>query len=231
MLRIILLVLLVWQIWTALGKAEEEIVSSLSIEFQEKELVLRAQGIPLGNILDRIRHDCSVEIIGLEAKQNESITFSCKGESLKVLLKRLIWHLGEKNYAFEFVGERLIRAYVVPEAKGDVCAVPGQMNEKAIQNQPGHVVKIESIAEGSQAEAMNLQKGDYIIQYDGHRISWAVELWKKVTKNLDVDQVEMIILRNGKPMQFFFNRGLVGVRVKTVEIPNELIDSIGLGNF
>ena len=134
MLRIILLVLLVWQIWTALGKAEEEIVSSLSIEFQEKELVLRAQGIPLGNILDRIRHDCSVEIIGLEAKQNESITFSCKGESLKVLLKRLIWHLGEKNYAFEFVGERLIRAYVVPEAKGDVCAVPGQVNEKAIQN-------------------------------------------------------------------------------------------------
>ena len=95
-----LFIFIVLQMCATLGVAEDRIVSSVIVEFQQGKLLLQTEGTPLWKILDWIRHKCLVEISGLELRVNEPITFSSKGGALEDVLKRLLRHLGEKSYAF-----------------------------------------------------------------------------------------------------------------------------------
>lgn len=225
-LKTSLFIFLMFQMTATLGVAEEKIVSSLIVNLQQGRLVLQAQGTPLWKILDAIRRECMVEILGLDDRKNEPVTFSSKGETLEDALKQLLRHLGEKNYAFEFVDERLRRASVFPEAEGIVDLPHVPPGEKVSQKKFVNVVIIQNIVDGSQAQALDLLEGDLIIEYDGVKITGGpLDLIKEVKKKSNKEQVGMIIVRNNEPRRFVLNGGAIGVRIKTIKIPREELDN------
>ena len=224
-LKTSLFIFLMFQTWATLGVAEEKIVSSVIIELQQEKLVLQAQGAPLWKILDGIRRECLVEILGLESRKNEPVTFSSIEGTLEDVLKQLLRHLGEKNYAFEFVDERLKRASVFPEAKGVAHLPPFLPAEKVSHKKFVNVVRVQSIVDNSQAENLALREGDLIIEYDGVKISRTQELLKEVKKKSQKEEVGMIVVRDHEPMQFVLNGGFIGVRINTIKVPKEELDN------
>lgn len=225
MLKTSLFIFIVFQMCATLGVAEDKIVSSVIVEFQQAKLVLQARGTPLWKILDGISHKCLVEISGLELRVNEPITFSSKGGTLEDVLKSLLQHLGEKNYAFEFYGERLRRVSVVPEAKSGVSSLPLRINKEVIKKKFVNVVRVQSVVDGSQAQTLDLWEGDLIIEYDGVKISSTQGLIKEVKKKSHKEQVEMIVVRGHEPVRFVLNGGFIGVRIKNIRIPKgELVN-------
>jgi len=220
-----LFIFIVLQMYATLGVAEDRIVSSVIVEFQQGKLVLQAEGTPLWKILNGIRHKCLVEISGLELRVNEPITFSSKGGAPEDVLKRLLRHLGEKKYAFEFIDERLIRVSVVPGVRSGVSSLSVQMNEEVIKEKFVNVVRIQSVVDGSQAQTLDLWEGDLIIEYDGVKISSTQGLIKEVKKKSHKEQVEMIVVRDHELLRFVLNGGFIGVRIKTITIPKgELVN-------
>lgn len=223
-LKMSLFIFLMFQLWTTLGVAEDKIVPSVIVELQQGKLVLRAQEAPLRKILDGILRECLVEILGLESRKNEPITFSSIEGTLEDVLKQLLRHLGEKNYAFEFVDERLKRASVFPEAKGAAYLPPFPPAEKVSQKKLVDVVRVQGIVDNSQAENLALREGDLIIEYDGVKISQTQELVKEVKKKSHKEEVGMIVVRDHEPIQFVLDGGFIGVRINTIKIPNEELD-------
>jgi C-terminal processing protease CtpA/Prc len=226
MRKVGIFILIVFQMCATIGVAEDKIVSSLIVEFQQGKLVLHAQRSPLGKILDGIRHECLVEISGLELRVNEPITFSCKEETLADVLKRLLRHLGEKNYAFEFYNERLRRVSVVPEAKSDPSSSPFQINKELTEKKFVDVARVQSTADGSQAQTLDLWEGDLIIEYDGVKITRGpLELVEEMKKKSHKDQVEIIVVRDLEPMRFFSSGGMIYMDIKTKRISKKELNN------
>jgi len=220
-LKMSLYIVLIFQIWANLAIAEEKIVSSVMVDFKRGELILHSQRTPLGMILDEIRRKCMVEILGLENRANELLTFSSQGGTLPEELKRLLSSLGERNYAFEFVDEKLRRVSVLPKAKSDFTSFPVRLNQEVIGGDFVKVPKIQSLVDGSQAQTLDLLEGDLIVEYDGVQIRTADQLIKETKKKSQKEQVEMIIVREKIPIRFVLNAGFIGVRIKTITIPKE----------
>jgi len=198
---------------------------SFSIEFSETEVIFQAKEILVRELLDKIKEDISVEIKGLEPKPDDLVTFSSKGTSSEIVLRQLLRHLGEKNFAYVYEDDRLIRITVFPQ--GTYSEPRISQNENKHKKKSIRVVEITGILEDSQAEKLDIKKGDYIIKYDGVRVSMPEELIKETTKGKDPTPVDMIILQNGKPKRVFLEKGFIGIRVRTKKIqPNELPNDI-----
>jgi C-terminal processing protease CtpA/Prc len=208
------------------NKPHVELESSpATVEMRHDRVILRAQEAVLGEFLAAIRRECSVEISGLAARANERITLFVEEETVEKGLKRLLKHLGETNYAFVFQNDALTRISVFPKGKKDVSLQTQKNKQHVSEEGLASVVRIQKIVEGSQAEAFGLTRGDLIIAYDGVRIEKNEQLVAEVKKKKDKSHVNLLIVRDGRPLEFVLNGGFIGVNIISTKIPKEEFDS------
>ena len=186
---------------------------------------LEARGSTLGEIVSKFYDRYTLEIKGLENRAGEKVTFSYTADTLVGLLKSLLRHLGIKNYAFEFDDEILKRLVAVPEATADVSSFSPSSNIPNQENEFVSIAQVQSIIEASQAESAGLQIGDIILEYDGVPINSAQQLVSEVEKKAQVNQIEMVIVRQKIPTRLILNGGFIGVRILTIKIPRAEFNS------
>jgi hypothetical protein len=227
--RIALVLLALISLYTAPAPAVESKSSApLTIELRDNAIILRASGIRVKDLLERIHEEMAVEIIGLESKNEQTVTFSYESTSAENMLRQLLRHLGEENFAYEFFDNKLVRIRVFPRGTDISPARPSiedRQEEMAEQPPDGTttVVEIVSVMEDTQAANLDLEKGDYIIQYDGRRLYRVSDLLEETSKNKNAGQVDIVIVRDGKTKRLFLEKGFIGIQIKTSTIPqNEL---------
>lgn len=191
---------------------------------------IESQGSLLKEILDSLRKDFAIEIIGLEQKNDTPVSFSHTSDSLEGLLKALLRHIGEKNYAFEFIDQKLKRISVLPgSANADV---PVATNEPMADSELPlvAVAEVQSVVEGSQAESLGIIPGDIILAYDGVKINNALQLVKEVEKKSSAANIELIVIRNHSALRYTVIGGFIGVRIQTKQIPKEDYEKFNSNN-
>jgi len=239
--KISLIVFFMFLIFAAAGIAEDTNSSSLSVEYQRGTLVVQANGVPLGKIVDGISRKCRVKIEGLENRKNESVTFFSDSGTVYEALRRLFSVLDEGNYAFEFHDQELVRVLVLPEKEGVKVSrpVPKQIEketerekEKVAESEKQEakqefvtVPKILQIDADSQAEAVGLLKGDLIVEYGGVQIRASNQLLGEVKKKTKTEEVEVVVIRDQKTMRFSLEGGPIGAGVEDAKIPKEEFES------
>jgi hypothetical protein len=87
------------------------------VKLQNETLTIQASKTPLSMILNEIKTKCRVNIAGLESRKDENVTYFSKEGSVESVIKDFLRHLGEKNYAFEYSNEKLLRVAVLPWGK------------------------------------------------------------------------------------------------------------------
>jgi C-terminal processing protease CtpA/Prc len=210
------LIFLLWISLFAVGSAgavvEISTVTNGIISFEARDSTI-------AEIVNKFYDKYSIEIKGLENREREKITFSYKADTPEDLLKRLLRHIGIKNYAFEFSDATLERLVVVPEATSDVFSLSQSPKVPSQQNEFVSIAQIQSIVEASQAESAGLQEGDIILEYDGVPISSAQQLVSEVEKKAQISQVELVIVRQKILTRLILSGGFIGVRILTQKIP------------
>jgi len=196
--------------------------NSLIVNIQHDRLNMDAKAVPLGEILEEIYRKAGVNIVGLENRKDEPITFASAGETEEVL-RRLLRHLKENNYAFEFSDVKLLKISVVSDSGNrKMASAPVRKNEEPEeQKELVNAIKVQGIVEGTQAASLGFMDGDYIVEYDGMRISHSQQLVNEVKKRSEKDNVEMTVMRDRTPMRFTVKGGLIGVNITTVRVPKE----------
>jgi hypothetical protein len=207
---------LILNISPALSAVNDEPNTSFSIEVKDTEVSIVARGILLRDLIERIKKDISVELKGVTSKPDRPVTFSHKGKSPEIVLRQLLRYLGEKNFAYEFANDKLIRITVFPE--GTASALIPAESEVAPQNDTVSLVEIVDILEESQAETLGLKKGDYIYKYDGRRIFGHEALVEETFKVNGPTSISMVIIRKGKLSRVFLEGGFIGIHVRTKSI-------------
>jgi hypothetical protein len=220
------LIFLLWLAWGHPCPAAEIASSADPIAYREGRFILSARETALGDIVRAIGSRYDVAVSGLQDRLSQPVTVTITGGSLEEVIKRLLRHLGVKNYALEFTQERLCRVSVLPAGGRQpvASAVP-----EAAEPPPSRFVKavvIQSIVEGSQAEKNELQPGDLVISYDDVRIRSARQLVDEVKQRGDRGLLEMVILRDDTPVSIFLDAGFIGIRIQETEIPQEKYNSL-----
>ena len=196
----------------------------------EGSIDFNARDATLDEIFRAIKENFKIEVKGLEDLAGKKITFSYTAETTEDLLKSLLRHLGIKNYAFEFADAALRRLVVVPGAVNAASTSARSTRGIGDQDEFASVARIQSIVEGSQAESADLQKGDFILEYDGTHISNAQQLVGEVEKRVSSSQVELLVVRQKIPSRLILNGGFIGVRVTTQKIPRSEYETYMGGN-
>lgn len=82
-------------------------------------------------------------------------------------------------------------------------------------------MKVTEVVEGSQAEAVGIKEGDFLISYNGVFVKTLEELNKEKEKVLEGKDVKMVMLQDGKKLTFTIKSGLIGIYPKPpkVKIP------------
>jgi type II secretory pathway component GspD/PulD (secretin) len=190
---------------------------------EEDKLSLKAEDRSLGEVLDEIHRQSGVEILGMEARMDEPVTFHSEPDAVEKVLKRLLRHLDETSFAFEYTRTRLRRISVLPSggADGPVRNPGPQARVAQAANEPEKVntVRILKVNEGTQAADLDLSQGDLIFEYDGTRINSARELVAAVKKKSPRETVEMVVVRDRQPFRLVLNGGLIGINILTVSVP------------
>jgi predicted metalloprotease with PDZ domain len=198
------------------ANSSDEIIGSTQGYF-----FLKAHGTSLKAVASIVQKKYSVEIKGLEALENQKITFVYEAFSLEELLKGLLRYLNIKNFAFEFADQQLKTVTVVPEAKNQLSnQIESPLNDTK-RSETVAVVVIKSVVESSQAESLGLLEGDLIVEYDGMRINSANQLVKEVEKKSAKKQIEILVVREKRPMRLILQGGMIGVRITSEKIPKE----------
>jgi predicted metalloprotease with PDZ domain len=198
------------------GLAAGEIVGTADGKF-----FIRAEQASLLSIIAALHRDFDLGIKGLEALEREKITLAFEAVSLEELVKGLLRHLNLKNYAFEFEAEGLKRVVVFPAAKSSL-AMPADNDADAIKREEAVTVAvIKSVVESSQAEALGLLQGDFILEYDGIRIDNAAQLVHEVKKRSAKNQIDILVVRDKSPLRFVLRGGFIGVRITTEKISKQ----------
>jgi hypothetical protein len=176
----------------------------------------------LGEFVEHLEQEHRVIISGMEAREKEMITLTAVADSMPDIMKRLLLHLGEKNFAFEYTDNRLSRVLVLPGGTEDIrnlsTIVSSQIPSFA---ESLDAVEIIGIIEGSQAQKLDIRKGDLLLEYDGMKINRASELVEETKKRSTADEIELVLLRNGDPVRLNAKGGFLGVQIKTVKIFTE----------
>ena len=206
------------------GAAFADKKAVLTIGFQEETLVFHAEKSPLGECLDEILKEFQVEIVGLEERKDEILTLTLKGNSLQEVLLCFLRTLGATNYAFEFVQNELKRISVFPEGTSETPEPIVEKTGPIKEHDVVQAVEVQGILDNSQAEILEIREGDLIIEYSGMRMQSAYQLWKEVKKSSELDQVEMLVMRNGELMAFDLKGGMIGIRIKTVSVFTEALE-------
>ena len=77
-------------------------------------------------------------------------------------------------------------------------------------------VEVSSVLDSSQAQLAGLQAGDHILRYDGSRVySWN-ELRSATTQGLLGEQILIEIERDGSTVEYYVDRGPLGIRMNSI---------------
>ncbi len=215
----------VLMLWPGIGSAatEDRVDDPPLVIVENDTLTLKAEDRPLGEVLDEIQRQSGVEILGMEARLDEPVTFVSKPDTVEKVLKRLLRHLDETNFAFEYTRTYLRRISVLPSggADGPVRTPEPPPAAARAANDPEKVntVRILKVNEGTQADDLDLSQGDLIFEYDGARINSAQELVAAVKKKSPRETVEMVVVRDRQPFRLVLNGGLIGINILTVSVP------------
>ncbi len=194
--------------------------ASVILQLRKGEAVLDAKSVKLIDIIEEMRQKYAVSIVGLESREGETVTFSAKEEMPEDLIKRLLRYLGEENYAMEFTDIKLTKVSVFPGSKKRTPSPSAEgANDPSAPQRLSNVVEVKEIIEGSQAQGLNLQKGDLVVSYNGVKISSAQQLASEVRKTSGRDAVEMTVVRNKEVMPMVLEGGLIGIQIVTTSIP------------
>jgi len=234
--RIILIIFFLWCFPEAGGPAAEDDFPGLSVDFKQNIVTIRAREVPLEKLLDEIARECGIKIRGFDEREKEAITFFSDGCTPSQTLRRLVSHLGEGNYVFEFHDQELVSVRVFPNGEAVAASRPvPKRTEKAVKEPPPateqktkqefvKIPRILNVNDDSQAQAVGLLKGDLIVEYDGVRISSSAQLVSEVKKKADSEEVEIVVIRDKTEMRFSLEGGEIGVGVGDEEIPKEEFD-------
>ena len=220
---LLLLYLLFWTAFYATGPAN---ASSEITRVWNGNIIIEAHDSVLVEIFKELYDKYSIEVSGLESRENDKITFSFEADTLEALLRGLLRYLGVKNFAIQFADATLTRIVVVPDSMSDITTSENVRMDQRDQVEPLSVAQIQSIVEFSQAESLDLIAGDIIIEYDGVRITSAQQLVEEVEKKSENSQVEMIVIREKNPVRLILAGGIIGVRIMTKKISKDEINSI-----
>jgi len=205
--------------------ANPSIASNEVIGFTQGYFYIKAEAISLTAVVGIIEKKYSIKISGLESLDNQIINYRFKALSLEELLKGLLRYLKIKNYAFEFSDQKLTSVVIFPEAKNRSSRQIQSLREDKNRSQIVVVAVVKEVVESSQAESLGLMAGDLIIEYDGIRINSANQLVKEVEKKSAENQIEMITVREKKPMRLILHGGTIGVRITNTKISQTEYDS------
>jgi hypothetical protein len=194
------------------------------VEYAAGRLSIQAEGEPLGAVLAELRDLAGVEIDGLNPRRDEPLFFRADHVPVERALKRLMRHLKETNFAFEYSRTRLRRISVFPAGRTEAVArVPDPPASDAPETADRRrAVRVVNIHEGTQAEILDLQRGDLIVEYDGRPIASAQELVEAVKERSPEQIVQMTVVRDGLPFPVSLNGGLIGINILTVNVPEEI---------
>ena len=220
--RKILLTLLILLLGSSAGMAEDGTIDEI-VRFQNSTLTIQASKTPLATILSEIKKKCSVTIVGLEKRYDEKITFFSNKGSPERVLKDFLRHLGEKNYAFEYGNEFLLKIVVLPGGNTDNNTITALSNEKENHPDTVNAVRVAVVIDGSQAQSVGLMQGDIILRYDGLPVASTDELIKATKTKTSTDQVEILVLRENYTLHFILTGGFIGVRISNVSISKEAL--------
>lgn len=195
------------------------------VEYSAGRLSIQAEGEPLGAVLAELRELAGVEIDGLNPRRDEPLFFRADRVPVERALKRLMRHLKETNFAFEYTRTRLHRISVFPAGRTEVVArvpdPPAAVGPETADR--GRAVRVVNIHEGTQAEILDLQRGDLIVEYDGRPIVSARELVEAVKERSPEQIVQMTVVRDGLSFPVSLNGGLIGINILTVNVPEEIL--------
>lgn len=194
--------------------------ASFRIEFQDDGVVFFSEGATVGEILAGIGDEFRMTVSGLSEKQLQQVSATLKGDSVQDAMRRLLRQLGVRNFAFHYTEDRLSHVSVFPESK--TPGPPVRQPPVSASSTRDSAVEVIDVVEGTQARTIGLEKGDLILEYGGIRLGRASQLVEETRNRDSFETVELAVLRNGERLRFFVNGGLIGVRVKTVRMRNEL---------
>jgi hypothetical protein len=191
------------------------------VEYAAGRLSVRAEGEPLGDVLRALRETGGVRVTGLEPRADEPLFFQVESVPAEAGLKRLMRHLKASNYAFEYSRTRLRRISVFPAGQTErapraSAPTPSQRPEDADRER---AVRVINVHDGTQAENLDLQRGDLIVEYDGQSITSAQQLVDAVKARSAEQIVQMTVVREGNRFPLTLNGGLIGINILTVNVP------------
>ena len=211
---------------TALYTTEPANASSEITRVWKGNIVIETHDSALVEVLKELYDKYSIEVAGLESRESDKITFSFEADTLESLLRGLLRYLGVKNFAIEFTDATLTRIVVVPDSMSQIAPSENVQAEQENQLESLSVAQVQSIVEFSQAESLDLTAGDIIIEYDGVYITSAQQLVEEVKDKAENSQVEMIVIRDKRPMRLILAGGIIGVRIITKNISKEEINFV-----
>ena len=201
--------------------SEEGDNTVFSIIVRDIDVSLTVKGITIKDLIQRLREEIHIEIYGLAISQDRTITFSYTGKTFEIVLRQLLRHLGEKNFAYEFSNDKLVRITVFP--KGNETNDLQQILPRKKKPNTVSMVEIVDVLEETQAEALGLKKGDLVYKYNGRRISGHEALVAATFESKGSKSISMVIIRKNKLNRYYLEPGFIGVHVSTKSIPrNEL---------
>jgi hypothetical protein len=187
---------------------------------------LRAARAPLWMVLTELQRRVGVEVVGLEDRHGQIIGLDARAGNAEGLLKRLLRHLGAHNFALEYRGGALARVSVFPSIAGGgekaVVQTPGEDPDPASATAP--VVRIQRVFAETQAEGAGLERGDFIIAYNGVLIRHHSELIVQTRQTAPEDQVELVIARDYGARRLTIEGGTIGIGIRTIRIFKEEYD-------
>lgn len=221
-LRIGITVSIVFALTTTSGLCLEKTTAAApEVLCANGKLSIQTKNTPLAKIVEDIGRKCRVFISGLDGRANEPLNFTAQEEIQEMALKRLMRQLGEENYAFEYAGAGLNRIVVLPRSNAKYSPAP-MFPPKTEPPPPfppipppaeAPAVSVMDVIQGSQGEALGLQKGDVVLDYDGVRITDSQQLIQEVKSRETKDVVEITVLRNNTPMSFVLKGGFIGINI------------------
>ncbi|WP_373499160.1 PDZ domain-containing protein, partial [Desulfococcus sp.] len=195
----------------------------------EQRLTVSVTQKPLAEVIAAVAGQCDVSVTGLEDRSRENITFSAEDEPVETAVKRLLRNLDETNYVFFYSLTQLRQVSVMPRSKKvaqaplDMPAAEAPREEspelpegQELQEQAVRVINVNA---GTQAEALQLQRGDLVVEYNGVRIENSQQLVAMVKQKSEEDTVEMVVVRDGEPLRMTLKGGMIGINVRTVAVP------------
>ncbi len=189
---------------------------------------ISAENVDLSRIVVEIGSELGIVISGLDGTGGAKVDYSGEWESSVDMVKGILRYLGIRNYLMEFDGTKLARVRVM-KSKGyvsgrDEAGRVSNSAKKADAAKPVEkfsFVKVQGVVEGSQAEALELMAGDFIVLYNGVEITSSQLLIAEVRKVPLEGTVDMVVMRDHEPYSYTLKGGMIGVRVITVKLPGE----------